>query len=277
MAAGSPQSDQQRLELVAGLAAAADALRTSCAGFTAAAEVMRHCAKLADDWADTLKQPGASNGKRKAGAEDDDEPAANGKRKRVTKKKDPNAPKRPASSYLLFQNEIRKEIKEKFPAYSNNELLNVIKNQWADMTEAQKAVYHNKMTKEKERYTAEKTAYDARSPEEVARADAEVAAAIALKKATPRVRKPKAEKPAAAPVVAASSEQGDSDEEEDDEEPAPVAASTRTSGSSESSEEDEEEDDDDDDEEDEEPAPKKSKIVPAPAPVPKEKKKKSKA
>ncbi|KAJ6543945.1 hypothetical protein B0H19DRAFT_291684 [Mycena capillaripes] len=134
------QSETQRLELVAGLVAAADALRTSCAGFTAAAEVMRHCAKLADDWAETLKDPGAavaapSNGKRKAAADEDDEPISNGKRKRVAKKKDPNAPKRPASSYLLFQNEVRKDVKERFPTLSNTELLTVIKNQWGAIRE----------------------------------------------------------------------------------------------------------------------------------------------
>jgi hypothetical protein len=183
-------------------------MRNASSSFTAAAEVMRHCAKLADDWSDALKIPGASNGKRKAAADEEDEPAANGKRKRVAKKKDPNAPKRPASSYLLFQNEIRKDIKERFPNLSNTELLNVIKTQWAEMSDDQKSVcrvppplhgasdachpqvYHDKMTKEKERYTAAKTAYDARSPEEVARADAEVAAAIAVRR-IPLVRIPR--------------------------------------------------------------------------------------
>lgn len=109
---------------------------------------MRHCAALAEDWAETLKTPGAatatatpSNGKRKAAAADeDDEPISNGKRKRVVKKKDPNAPKRPASSYLLFQNEVRKDVKGRFPTLSNNELLTVIKNQWASMSEAEKGV-----------------------------------------------------------------------------------------------------------------------------------------
>jgi hypothetical protein len=149
------QSDQQRLEvslflfstthahplqLVAGLSAAADALRASCQGFNAAAEVMRHCARLADDWAETLKH---SSGKRSAAADEDDEPISNGKRKRVTKKKDPNAPKRPASSYLLFQNEVRKELKERFPTLTNTELLTMIKNQWTTMSDADKAVSAN--------------------------------------------------------------------------------------------------------------------------------------
>ncbi|KAJ7929087.1 hypothetical protein B0H13DRAFT_954853, partial [Mycena leptocephala] len=268
---------RQRLELVAGLSAAADALRASCQGFNAAAEVMRHCARLADDWAETLKH---SSGKRSAAADEDDEPISNGKRKRVTKKKDPNAPKRPASSYLLFQNEVRKELKERFPTLTNTELLTMIKNQWTTMSDADKAVYNDRMSKEKERYNAEKSAYDARSPEEVARADAEVAAAIALKKATPRVRKPKVEKAAAAPIVATtSSDRSESDEEDEhaaptDDEP---IAPARPSDSSDSSED---ESDDDDSDEDEEPAPKKAKTVskpvaPAPAPVVKEKKKKS--
>ncbi|KAJ7667502.1 HMG-box, partial [Mycena polygramma] len=103
------------------------------------------------------------------------------KRKRVAKKKDPNAPKRPASSYLIFQNEVRKQVKEKFPNMSNNEVLNFVKNQWNDMTEAEKQVYTDKNNKEKERYTAAKKEYDARSPEEVARQDAETAAAIAVR------------------------------------------------------------------------------------------------
>ncbi|KAF7330886.1 Non-histone chromosomal protein 6 [Mycena venus] len=223
-------SDQHRLELVAGLAAAADALRTSCQGFTAAAEA-------------SARPPPRE--------EEEEEPVTNGKRKRVVKKKDPNAPKRPASSYLIFQNEVRKDVKERFPNLNNNELLNVIKNQWADMTEAQRAVYTDKMAKEKERYTAEKEKYDARSPEEVARADAEVAAAAALKKATPRVRKPKAEKPSvsisAPPITqhATSSEHSESDEEESDE-PPPRLRPQDTS--SESSEEEEDDDDDDSDE-----------------------------
>lgn len=270
-------SDQQRLELLAGLAATAQALRNSATTLAGAVEIMRQCATAVEGWAEGVK---SSNGKRKA-ADDDDEPV-NGKRKRNSvKKKDPNAPKRPASSYLLYQNDVRKEIKEKFPEMSNTELLNLIKTNWATMPEAQKAVYSDRMTKEKERYNAEKTAYEARSPEEVARADAEVAAAIALKKATPRTRKPKAEKVAAPITPAAVPSSDDEDEDDDDDEPdttpsrAPAAA-PRPSSSDSSEEED---DDDDDDEEDDEPVAKKAKTmpkpVPAPTPVVKEKKKKS--
>ncbi|KAJ7047878.1 hypothetical protein C8F04DRAFT_25020 [Mycena alexandri] len=277
--------DQQRIELVASLSATADAL-------TAAAQVMRHTAKLATEWAVTLDHGASTSAKRKAVDDDDDEPiTANGKRKRVTKKKDPNAPKRPASSYLMFQNDVRKELKESGTSLTNTEVLAMVKDRWQTMTEDQKAVYIDRLAKERERYQVAKTAYDARSPEEVARADAEVAAAIALKKATPRVRKPKADKISAPPVAVAAassspSDHSESDEEEDehvpptDDEPMPLArAAPATSSTSESSgDDDDEEEEEEEEEEEPEPAPKKSKTskhAAPPAPVVKEKKKKS--
>lgn len=61
-----------------------------------------------------------------------------GKRKR--KLKDPNAPKRPPSSYILYQNEIRQQIKKEHPEMTNSELLAFISKQWAEMDESEKAV-----------------------------------------------------------------------------------------------------------------------------------------
>lgn len=63
---------------------------------------------------------------------------ASKKRKRVAKPKDPNAPKRPASSYILFQNEVRKELKERHPDLSNADLLSLISEQWKSMSDEQK-------------------------------------------------------------------------------------------------------------------------------------------
>jgi len=60
------------------------------------------------------------------------------KRKRPTKPKDPNAPKRPASSYILFQNEVRKELKERHPDLTNADLLSLISEQWKSMSDEQK-------------------------------------------------------------------------------------------------------------------------------------------
>ena len=72
--------------------------------------------------------------KRKSRGED-----AEGKR-RAKKPKDPNAPKRPASSYLLFQNDVRAELKAKNPQMRNNELLSAISKLWSEMPQQQKDV-----------------------------------------------------------------------------------------------------------------------------------------
>ncbi|KAI9063495.1 hypothetical protein FKP32DRAFT_1592576 [Trametes sanguinea] len=61
-------------------------------------------------------------------------------KKRAKKPKDPNAPKRPASSYLLFQNDVRNELKAKHPDMRNNELLSTIAKLWAEMPQSQKDV-----------------------------------------------------------------------------------------------------------------------------------------
>ncbi len=113
------------------------------------AEQMRNCSAVADQFARILGAlpygtpvghvpvPGAAGPtgrKRKlAAAEDGD-----GKRKR--KAKDPNAPKRPASSYLIFQNDVRQELKQKHPEKTNNELLTMIAKLWSEMPREQKEV-----------------------------------------------------------------------------------------------------------------------------------------
>jgi HMG (high mobility group) box len=78
-------------------------------------------------------------GKRKAQALEEGQ--SEGKKKRKARApKDPNAPKRPASSYLMFQNDIRAELKKKHPEISNADLLGMISKQWQGMTDEQKSV-----------------------------------------------------------------------------------------------------------------------------------------
>lgn len=117
---------------------------------------MRNCAAIADQFSQLLSPlqyapPIHSNGqfavpalppllasgrgKRKAGEEGEGHKA-----KRVRKPKDPNAPKRPASSYLLFQNEIRQDLKAKNPSMPNNELLGLIAKMWKEMSPEEKDV-----------------------------------------------------------------------------------------------------------------------------------------
>lgn len=133
------------------------------ASLTAVAESMKTAAALAESFAALVKDssfsgashvtrvhahtrltasPGVADGdkkskKRKGTVEDDadDKPT-----KRKRKVKDPNAPKRPASSYIMFQNDIRKDLKEKNPQLNNVDLLALISQKWSEMSEEDKAV-----------------------------------------------------------------------------------------------------------------------------------------
>jgi hypothetical protein len=102
--------------------------------------------------------PDAPPAKRRPGrprkAEHDDDPGAaapddgalNGdgkKRKRQLKEKkpkDPNAPKRPPSAYLLYQNHVRKEVQAANPTMPYSEILGYISKAWAQLSDAEKAV-----------------------------------------------------------------------------------------------------------------------------------------
>jgi hypothetical protein len=89
--------------------------------------------------------PAAATGKRKAKVVEEEDPLdPDSKKKRKArgpkKIRDPDMPKRPASSYLLFQNEVRKELKSKNPNMSQTELLPAIAKLWSEMTPDQKLV-----------------------------------------------------------------------------------------------------------------------------------------
>lgn len=80
--------------------------------------------------------PVAPAGKRKAAVLADGEV----KKKKVKKVRDPDMPKRPASSYLLFQNEVRQAMKQQNPGMANHEILTTISGRWAHMTLEEKDV-----------------------------------------------------------------------------------------------------------------------------------------
>ncbi|CAL1701972.1 unnamed protein product [Somion occarium] len=160
---GLAQFEYQKMQLIGSL--------------SAVAETMRTCANIAEQFAQMVSQvsyaqgaptngqfavpavplhaaPG--RGKRKA-ADDTDGPKA----KRVKKPRDPNAPKRPASSYLLFQNEVRQQLKDKNPTLPNNELLSLIAKMWKEMPKEQKDTYEARQKMAKEEWIVNKTAYQA--------------------------------------------------------------------------------------------------------------------
>uniref|UniRef100_A0A0W0EUQ7 HMG box domain-containing protein n=1 Tax=Moniliophthora roreri TaxID=221103 RepID=A0A0W0EUQ7_MONRR len=232
------------------------------------ADAMRNCAEMAEHFAAVLSDPDAthSNGnnlKRKKGKGKDGVEDEGGKRKRT---KDPNAPKRPASSYIIYQNEVRQTIKEQHPNLSPAEIRTLISQEWAKMSEEEKEYYRKNAQIAKDKYTAEKAAYAARSPEEVAAAEAKAKASRDEKEEAKRKKRPQKHKsaekvespahsspePESAPAKATSSVP-DSEE------------SASESGSEEEEEEEEDEVDADADEEDEEeeeeaPPTKKQKV-----------------
>ncbi|KIM20726.1 hypothetical protein M408DRAFT_54305, partial [Serendipita vermifera MAFF 305830] len=57
------------------------------------------------------------------------------------KPKDPNAPKRPPSAYLLYQNEVRKDIREQNPDMKYPEVLQEISKMWTALSDEEKKPY----------------------------------------------------------------------------------------------------------------------------------------
>ncbi|PPQ81072.1 hypothetical protein CVT25_014535 [Psilocybe cyanescens] len=238
------QFERSRNEFTTSLHAVADSLR-SCAEIAEKFAKQINHSEYSPELAEMLNDENAK-GKRRAHALSPEEDGPK-KRKRNTKPKDPNAPKRPASSYILFQNEVRKELKEQHPTLSNADLLGLISEQWKNMSEEQKAAsrtYNQAMKTAKDQYTEEKKAYDNRTPQEIEAANAAAAAAASLKKAN---SKPRGPKPSATPAPAvkarppptadeispSSVDSSEEDDSEEDEPPAPIMTRPADSDSSE--------------------------------------------
>lgn len=62
--------------------------------------------------------------------------------KKGKKAKDMFAPKRPPSAYLLFQNEVRKGMQQKYPGLAYAEVLGKVSEKWSTLTPDQKLVGH---------------------------------------------------------------------------------------------------------------------------------------
>ncbi len=110
---------------------------------------MRHCANVADHFAQMLTEASFNGnlsvplyaGSKRHGAEEGDIEGTSKKRRTTTKKaKDPDAPKRAASSYIFFQNDLRQELRKQHPDSTPAEIMTRVSKQWAEMTPEQKAV-----------------------------------------------------------------------------------------------------------------------------------------
>jgi len=75
--------------------------------------------------------------------------------------KDPNAPKRPNTAYILFSNEIRGDTKAANPHANQKEIVTLIGQKWKALSREEKKVYEDRYFADKERYDEELRAYRA--------------------------------------------------------------------------------------------------------------------
>lgn len=75
--------------------------------------------------------------------------------------RDPDAPKRPPSAYLLFQNEVRQEIRKKHPGMPYSEVLGKVSEAWKALTDEQRRVYQDKTTENMATWNQQKKDHEA--------------------------------------------------------------------------------------------------------------------
>lgn len=95
--------------------------------------------------------------------DDDDDKKKKTKKRRTTKKaKDPNAPKRPASSFMLYMSENRPKTKEAHPEYGPTQIVSAISADWRELSAEDKKPYETAAKAAFETYTIAKEAYESR-------------------------------------------------------------------------------------------------------------------
>jgi hypothetical protein len=102
------------------------------------------------------------------------------------KLKDPNAPRKPKSTYFQFTDDKRAEVKEQNPGKSATQISSIIAELWANLSDKKKDKYKAKYEEKKAKYEEEMKHYNKPS-------DAELKA---LPENQPKVKVPKAKKPA---------------------------------------------------------------------------------
>ena len=83
------------------------------------------------------------------------------KPKKVKQIKDPNAPKRPHSAFLLYCADHRHELRQQFPGARIGDIAKKLGQGWANVDPPTKMHYENLSNEQKDRYKREKEAYKA--------------------------------------------------------------------------------------------------------------------
>lgn len=79
-----------------------------------------------------------------------------GRKCRAKKEKDPNAPKKPLSAYIMYSNDQRKVLKEEMPELKGTLVATEIGKRWKALDDEEKAPYLERQAEEKARYEREK-------------------------------------------------------------------------------------------------------------------------
>jgi len=86
--------------------------------------------------------------------------SSNDKKEKPKEKKDPNAPKKPCSAYILFSSDHRKQAKEENPELSTVELTKKLAEMWKEASQKTKDKYEAKALDDKKRYETEMIDYN---------------------------------------------------------------------------------------------------------------------
>jgi hypothetical protein len=86
---------------------------------------------------------------------DDDDEAYTAKSANPKKEKDPDAPKRPQSSYFLFMNDRRPVLQKEQPELKFGELTKKLTDDWKALSDKDRKKYEDMAVKDKERYAKE--------------------------------------------------------------------------------------------------------------------------
>ncbi|KAN0062331.1 hypothetical protein ACQY0O_005213 [Thecaphora frezii] len=91
-------------------------------------------------------------------------PISKAQRRREKRLRDPEAPKRPPSAYLLFQNEVRQEVRKKHPGLPYSEVLGKVSEAWKALTDEQRKIYQDKTTENMAQWNAMKKEHESNMP-----------------------------------------------------------------------------------------------------------------
>ncbi|KAI7833045.1 high mobility group box domain-containing protein, partial [Kickxella alabastrina] len=77
----------------------------------------------------------------------------------AAKQRDPNMPKKPMTSYLLFSNEMRQKIREENPNASSQETVVKLGEEWSKLSSEEREKYTNKSQELRKLYAAKMVDY----------------------------------------------------------------------------------------------------------------------